>query len=276
VRRAVPFLQFKSLTVHRGLHPALSDVSLELRSGESVAVIGPNGSGKSTLVKAVTRECYPWDGEAKVFGKDRWDVFALRHQLGIVTQDVQRAAETNVAGRDIPGLEVVLSGFFSSVGVWDVAEVTPEMTRKARRALAFLGVSHLAERPLTEMSSGEARRVLIARALAHEPQALILDEPTNSLDIAALQVFLKWMRKIVRSGTDLVLVTHHLHDVVPEIRRVILLKDGRLFADGEKSKILTSENLSAVFGIPIQVSVSKGWYAASSKASGASFGTDPG
>ena len=264
MRKASPFLEFRHLSVHRGTRPALLDVTVSLHAGESVAVIGPNGSGKSTLVKAVTRECYPWEGKAKVFGQERWDVFELRNRLGIVTQDVQRAAETNVAGRDIPGLEVVLSGFFSSVGVWDASRVTADMLKKARAALKFMGAAHLSERPLTEMSSGEARRVLIARALAHRPGALILDEPTNSLDLAALRVFLGWLRKIVRSGTDLVLVTHHLHDVVPEIQRVVLLKDGRVFADGKKREVLTSKNLSAVFGLPIRVTESKGWYLAQS------------
>jgi len=263
MKPGLPFLQFRHLSVHRGERPALIDVSVDLRLGESVAIIGPNGSGKSTLVKAVTRECYPWEGEARVFGQERWDVFALRRQLGIVTQDVQRAAETNSSGRDIPGLEVVLSGYFSSVGVWDAARVTPLMVRQAKRALAFMGAAHLAERPLTEMSSGEARRVLIARALAHKPGALILDEPTNSLDIAALQTFLKWVRKVVRAGTDLVIVTHHLHDVIPEISRVVLLKDGRLFADGPKKDVLTSAHLSEVFGIPIRVSEKRGWYSVS-------------
>ena len=262
MKRGAPFLEFKHLSVHRGERPALHDLTVELRCGESVAVIGPNGSGKSTLVKAVTRECYPWEGEAKVFGQARWDVFELRKQLGIVTQDVQRAVETNVAGRDIPGLEVVLSGYFSSVGVWDMARVTSAMVRQSKRALAFMGAAHLAERPLTEMSSGEARRVLIARALAHEPGALILDEPTNSLDMAALQVFLKWVRKVVRAGTDLVLVTHHLHDVIPEITRIVLLKEGKLFADGKKRDVLTSDNLTAVFGRPITVTQRRGWYTA--------------
>jgi iron complex transport system ATP-binding protein len=260
VAAGAPFLQFRKLTVRRGERLALRGLSLDLRSGESVAVIGPNGSGKSTLIKAVTHECYPEEGEARMFGQARWNVFELRNRLGIVTQDVQRAAESNVAGRDIPGLEVVLSGFFSSVGVWEKSRVTPAMTAAARRSLAFLGAAHLAARPLTEMSAGEARRVMIARALAHQPGALILDEPTNSLDLAALAAFLKIMRRIIRAGTDLVLVTHHLHDVVPEIRRAVLLKDGKVFADGRKKDVLTSENLSKVFGIRLRVTERGGWY----------------
>ncbi len=257
-----PFLSFHHLTVHRGERTALTDVTLSLRAGESVAIIGPNGSGKSTLVKAITRECYPWEGEARVFGSASWDVFELRNRLGIVTQDVQRAAEQNVAGRDIPGLEVVLSGFFSSVGVWDPSLVTADMVARARKALAKLEADHLGERPLSEMSSGEARRVLIARALAHEPDALLLDEPTNSLDIRALDEFLRGVRRVVKGGTDLVLVTHHLHDVIPEISRVVLLKDGKLFRDGAKKDVLTTSNLSKLFDMPIKVTCENGWYAA--------------
>lgn len=257
---ARPFLKFDRVTVHRGQRPALAEVSFEVRPGESIALIGPNGSGKSTLVKAVTRECYPWDGDVSVFGESAWDVFDLRKRLGIVTQEAQRASETNVAGREIPGIEVVLSGFFSSVGVWEPRLVTPAMTKAAREALAFLGALHLAERPLTEMSAGEARRVFIARALAHRPKALLLDEPTNSLDVVALQTFLSLLRKIAGHGTDLVLVTHHLRDVIPEIGRVILLRGGAVAADGPKEKVLTSENLSRVFGARLRVVRTGPWF----------------
>ncbi|MBV9080074.1 MAG: ATP-binding cassette domain-containing protein [Elusimicrobia bacterium] len=257
---AAAFLQFDNVTVNRGPTAALRGLTLTLREGEGVAIIGPNGSGKSTLVKAITRECYPYDGELRVFGRASWDVFELRDRLGIVTQDLQRANETNVAGRDIPGLEAVLSGFFSSVGVWDDARVTKAMVACAKAALKRVGAAHLANRPLTEMSSGEARRVMIARALAHEPRALVLDEPTNSLDLAALDEFLSLIRRIARRGTDLVLVTHHLHDVVPEIRRVVLLKNGRVFRDGPKGEVLTSATLSRLFDRRVMVEHRDGWY----------------
>ena len=261
---SAPFLSFEGLVVHRGERPALNGLTLSLRSGESVAIIGPNGCGKSTLVKAISRECYPWEGTVKVFGRDGWDVFELRNRLGIVTQDVQRAAEQNVSGRDIPGLEVVLSGFFSSVGVWEPERVTPDMVSRANTALRELDALHLAERPLCEMSSGEARRVLLARALAHGPQALLLDEPTNSLDLRALDDFLNILRRIVRKGTDLVLVTHHLHDVIPEISRVVLIRDGRVFREGPKREVLTSSTLTDLFGFPVRVTERRGWFAAQS------------
>ncbi|HYM12068.1 MAG TPA: ATP-binding cassette domain-containing protein, partial [Bryobacterales bacterium] len=158
------------------------------------------------------------------------------------------------------GREVVLSGFFSSVGVQPYHHATRGMLRKADEVLERLEIPHLAERPVEEMSSGEARRVLIGRALVHDPKALVLDEPGNSLDLRAFEELRAVVRKLARSGVTILLVTHHLPEIIPEIGRVILLKNGRVFRDGPKEKILTAANLSKLFGGRVELLRRGGYY----------------
>ncbi len=214
---------------------ALRDFSLTIAEGEHVAILGPNGSGKSSFIKAITRECYPLQGSrVRILGRERWNIFELRSQLGIVTNDLMLACS-----RDYTGRETVLSGFFSSVGLWPYHLVTPEMEAQADRFIEFLEVEHLASRNIAEMSSGEARRFLIARALVHDPRTLVFDEPTNSLDLHAARMLHGAMRQIAQAGKSILLVTHHLPDIIPEIDRVVMMQDGRVCFDGPKEEALT-------------------------------------
>ncbi len=254
-----PLLEFRNVTIARGERVALHSLNLKIALGEHTAILGPNGSGKSTLIKAINRECYPLlvEGESwvRLFGRDRWHVFELRSLLGIVTQDLLDSYK-----RDFTGREAILSGFFSSVGVWPHHEVTGAMRQKADEILHLLEVEHLAGRTMDELSSGEARRLVIGRALVHDPKALLLDEPTNSLDLRALYELRDIMRKLAQRGITLLLVTHHLPDVIPEIGRVVLLKDGRVFRDGTKQEVLTSAGLSELFGLDITLHEEGGYY----------------
>ena len=251
-------LEFKNVTVVRGHKKILNSLSLTIRKGENVAILGPNGAGKSSFIKTITREYYPLpqkkDYSFKIWGKDRWDVFDLRFLLGIVSSDLQ-----NDFAREMSGMEVVLSGFFSSIGLYG-HRVTRKMRNRAEEILEFLEIYDLRDRFMTEMSSGEARRFLIARALIHNPKALILDEPTNSLDLHALYKFSDILRKIARSGVSVILVTQNLHDIIPEIGRVILMKDGKLFKDGPKEDILSDKNISMLFGTSVGIKRKDGYY----------------
>src|SRR5579884_453230 len=171
-------IELRNVQVNRGPRTVLHDFNLSIEAGEHVAILGPNGCGKSTLIKTITRELYPVarpGSGLKILGQEVWNVFELRPLLGIVSNDLM-AWCTGVA----LGSDVVLSGFFSSNDVYPNHLVAPEQIEKAAAALAKLQISHLADRPVSEMSSGEARRVLIARALVHQPKALIFDEPSNS------------------------------------------------------------------------------------------------
>jgi iron complex transport system ATP-binding protein len=244
-----PLLEFQNVTVMRGSKRALDSLTFSIAQGEHVAILGPNGSGKSTLIKAITRECYPVQGSVlRILGQDRWNVFDLRVQLGIVSNDLAQTC-----ARDIKGREAVLSGFFSSIGLMPYHEVTPAMERKADEVLELLEVPHLADRWMDEVSSGEARRILIGRALVHDPRALVLDEPTTSLDLRATWDVHEILRKLARSGITIIMVTHHLPDLIPEIGRAILLKQGRVFHDGPRAGALTPAMLASLFEMPPEV-----------------------
>ena len=253
-----PLLDFRNLRVMRGQKVALDDLSLRIGAEEHVALLGPNGCGKSTLIKTITRECYPVarsESSMSILGKECWDVFDLRTQLGIVSNDLMLSCTGDACGRD-----VVLSGFFSSISIFPNHTVDPRHRALADKALAELKISHLAERAVSEMSSGEARRVLIARALVHRPRAMLFDEPCNSLDLAAQQSLRQTMRALAISGTAIMLVTHELADIVPEIQRVVLMSRGRVVADGPKDEILQVERLARLFGVSVEMARRDGHY----------------
>jgi len=253
-----PLIEFENVHIARGGNLALRGVTLSIRPGEHAAILGPNGSGKSTLIKAITRECYPLEkppSRLRIFGSDVWNVFDLRALLGIVTNDL---AERCVQPYTVE--ETVLSGFFSSIGIWPNHAVTAAMRDKAASLMDLLEIGHLASRQMTEMSSGEVRRTVIARALVHEPKALLLDEPANSLDIRSQFELRDAVRKLAAQGIGLLLVTHHLPDIVPEIGRVIGLKDGRVWLDGPKVEVLTQAALASLFGVAIRLECRDGFY----------------
>jgi iron complex transport system ATP-binding protein len=254
-----PLIDFQNVTVQRDRRVVLDSVTLSIAQGEHVAILGPNGSGKSTLIKVISRELYPilkdepWS--LRILGRERWHLFELRNHLGIVSNDWMQ-----MCTRDYSGYEIVLSGFFGSVGIWPYYEVLPEMERKAREVMELLEITHLAERSTNEMSSGEARRMLIARALVHDPQALILDEPTTSLDLHATRDLRGAFRKLAGNGISIIMVTHHLPDIIPEMKRVVMIRNGKIYRDGAKEEVLEAQALSAVFRVPVEVLERDGYY----------------
>jgi iron complex transport system ATP-binding protein len=253
-----PLIELCNVSVVRSGRVVLHDVNLRIETGEHVAIMGPNGSGKSTLIKTITRELYPLydkSSSIKLFGQETWNVSELRSMLGIVTNDIAAFYSRPITGRD-----AVLSGFFSSVGMARHHTIKPGMCEKTEELLALLEVGHLAEREIGEMSSGEVRRVMIARALVHDPKALLFDEPSNSLDVFAQIELRHTMSTLAQSGIALLLVTHHLPDVVPEIERVIFMRDGRIVGDGPKPELLTTDWMNSLFGCPVQVTNNGGYY----------------
>jgi iron complex transport system ATP-binding protein len=256
---SIPLIDFQNVTVRRDCRVVLESVTLSIAQGEHAAILGPNGSGKSTLIKVISRDLYPvikaepWS--LRILGRDRWHLFDLRNHLGIVSNDWMQ-----MCTRDYSGYEIVLSGFFGSVGIWPYHHTTPEMERKAREVMELLEIPHLAERSTNGVSSGEARRILIARALVHDPQALVLDEPTSSLDLHATHELREILRKLARSGISIIMVTHHLPDIIPEMQRVVLIRDGRVYRDGPKEELLEARTLTALFGIPVEVLERGGYY----------------
>ncbi|MGV3613787.1 MAG: ABC transporter ATP-binding protein [Fimbriimonas sp.] len=242
-----PLLEMRRVTVVREGRRALDAVDLSIGPDERVAILGANGSGKSTLLKLVTRELYPHpsSGAFRILGRDRWEVAKLRGTLGIVSNDLQARLAPHLTA-----VAAVVTGFTGHVDAYR-EDFGHDRVARSLRALEAADASHLAERRLETLSSGEARRVLLARALAHDPPTLLLDEPSTSLDLASAHALMRTVRGLVHAGRGLVLVTHHLEEIVPEIGRVVLLREGRIVADGPRAEVMTAANLSLTFGVPI-------------------------
>src|SRR5215469_2863630 len=227
------FLEMRNVNVARGDRIVLHDVNLSIRTGEHVIILGPNGCGKSTLILTMSCQIYPIvlpGMHVCIFGRERWDLTQLRKHFGVVSAGTR--------GLDLPGertavttgLDAVIAGFFSASTLWPNLHVTEEMRARAVEALERMEALHLAEQLVGEMSAGEKRRILIARALVHRPRQLLLDEPSNALDLAAQR--------------DL---------------REILMRDGRIVADGPREELLTAPRLSELFNTNVRIGRDDEW-----------------
>jgi iron complex transport system ATP-binding protein len=251
------FLEMRNVNVARGDRVVLHDVNLSIRTGEHVAIMGPNGCGKSTLILAMNCQLYPMvrpGMKVSIFGREHWALTELRRHFGVVGSELpgERTAVTT-------GLDAVVAGFFSASTIWPNLHVTEEMRERAREALERIEAMHLAEQLVGTMSAGEKRRIVIARALVHRPQQLLLDEPSNALDLAAQRDLRITLRKLAQEGTGLVLVTHHLSDILPEVERIILMRDGRIVGDGPREELLTELRLSELFRAPVRIGRDEEW-----------------
>ncbi|GBR73326.1 molybdenum ABC transporter ATP-binding protein [Candidatus Termititenax aidoneus] len=255
------FLQLNKASIRRGGQTILKNISLSIGLGEQVAVLGPNGAGKSTLLKMLSGDIYPLYRRApaiRLFGQERWDLFSLRHKLAVISGALQ---EQHQQHPDCAGLNIILSGLFGSIDIHENHCVTAAQKKAALRIARELNLTKLVKKTVNTFSSGELRSFLIGRALINEPQVIVLDEPTVSLDVQARAQFLQNIRRLAQTGRSVILVTHLLEEIIPEITRVIILKNGRIFADGKKEKILTGAMLSRTFGLPLRVEKNKGWAA---------------
>jgi molybdate transport system ATP-binding protein len=234
-----PLVELSNAEVRLGGARVLSSVSFALREGESWALLGPNGSGKSTLLRLLRGEVWPHHegGGRRVFhldGAAEESPIGVRERIGLVSAELQQ----EYVRRDwaLRAEAVVRSGFTDSV--WPPEAATPAQTARIAEVLATLGIAHLADRSVLELSSGEARRVLLARALAARPRLLFLDEPCHGLDAAARESFLGLVSQVVREGTPIVLATHRHDELVPEITKVAVMHGGRILAQGGREEVL--------------------------------------
>ena len=253
-------LDIRNASLYRGDTCVFENLTLRIRRGEHVVVLGPNGAGKTTLVKALNRELYPRaDSRSRfrILGRDRWNVWELRSQLGIVSAELQQNYRIEASARD-----VVLSGFLSSIGVHGTLAhaIDSSQRDRAEETLAELSGPGTGDRAFATLSTGEQRRVLLARALVHEPHTLILDEPASGLDLKSRFDLLRRLRRLAANGTSFVIVTHHLHEILPETQRIVLLEGGKIAADGPPSEVLNDKTLSDVYDTPIRILESDRWY----------------
>jgi iron complex transport system ATP-binding protein len=253
------FLELEHVNVARGDAMVLHDVNLRVEAGEQIAILGPNGCGKSTLIKTMTCELYPVVLEGtrvSIFGRERWDLTELKKRLGVVSPELPGRQTLRTTGRD-----AVLTGFFSSSTLWPNLVVTEAMRARAEEVLELVGAVGISEKLVGEMSAGEQRRVMIGRALVGSgADMLLLDEPSNALDLAAQQGLRSMLRRLAQNGTGMLMITHHIADILPEIGRVILMRDGRIVADGAKEKLLTAEVLGELFGVRVEVTERDGFF----------------
>ncbi len=253
-----PMIDFNNVTAYQQQTRVLDGFSLHIGEGEKVAILGPNGAGKSTLLKLISRELYPVDrpdSSLNLFGLQNVTLWDLRSRIGFVSQDLQEDYTPFTQA-----LDVVISGFFGAIGSHGHLQPTPEQAEKAREMLAQVEMDGYAERMFQRLSTGQKRRLLLARALIHEPRALILDEPANGLDMGASLQMLTLLRRFCGPEHAMIITTHHLDEIIPEIERVVLLANGKVVADGPKAEILTSENLSTLYQAPLKVTEQDGWY----------------
>ena len=253
-------IDLQNITVFQGRNKVLDNFSLTIDESQSTVILGPNGSGKTTLLKLLNRELYIVEdpkSSLKIFEKDKWNVDDLRSNLGVVSQHLQHGYSESAIG-----LYVVLSGFYSSDGIWQHQKFEDEKLNRAQEVMDLLSISDLQDRPFSSMSTGEQRKFLLARSLVNDPAVLVFDEPTSGLDMSTCFQYLEIIRELISMGKKVVLVTHHVHEIPPEVTRVILLKEGKIIDDGNKDEILTNANLTNLFDWPIKVTKENGYYQA--------------
>jgi iron complex transport system ATP-binding protein len=252
------FLYLSHVNVARGENVVLHDINLSVNAGEHIAILGPNGCGKSTLIKTITCECYPMvepETKVSIFGRERWDLTELKKRLGVVSAELPGKQTLTTSGRD-----AVLTGFFSSSTLWPNLTVTDEMRVRADEILSLIDAEPLRDKPVGHMSAGQQRRIMIGRALVASSQMLLLDEPSNALDLAAQQELRNLLRRLAQQGTGILLITHHVSDIIPEIDRILMMRDGRIVADGARSQLLTEQKLSDLFRIEVRLTEKDGFH----------------
>ena len=251
------WLDLRNVDAWLGDRPVLHDLSLELTLGQSATVLGPNGAGKSSLIKLIDRSLYPIvrpNSHLRLFGSDTVNLWKLRGRLGVVSSELEQRLH-----RRTPVDEVVVSSFFGAMRLGRDQEPSPQQWDQARDLLDQLKLNGVRERCYGELSDGQRRRLLIARALVHQPEVLVLDEPSRALDLQACHQLLTILRSLIKGGTTVLQVTHRVDTIVPEMQRVLFLNEGRLVGDGSKTEMLRPQELSELFKTPLDVVEANGF-----------------
>nr|WP_253298082.1 ABC transporter ATP-binding protein [Paenibacillus sp. MSJ-34] len=229
----------------------MKNVNWTIRKGEHWALLGLNGSGKTTLLNMITGYIWPTKGEISVLGHQYGtvDLREMRKRIGWVSSSFQERIHPNEKTQHL-----VISGLHASVGLFE--QPTEDHMQKAVSLMETLGCAHLLDRPYQTCSQGEKQKLLIARALMASPDLLILDEAGNGLDFLSRESLLQSIASLVnqKDAPTLLYVTHHVEEILPEFTHSLLLRKGTVFASGKTEEILTSEQLSALFETPVQVS----------------------
>lgn len=246
-------IKFKNINVGYDEKIILKNLNLTIKQGEHWAILGANGSGKSTLMKLIQSQIHPRfdkNSTKELFGMGNYSLFELREKLGVISNDLHNFFHEKVPF--LSGYEVVQSGFYSTFSIFKHQDFTDEQHKRVDETLEFLEITHLKNKKVSTMSTGELRKCIIARALIHNPQAFILDEPTVGLDIKAQINFLKMLQKLAKKSS-IILVTHHLEEIFEDITNIALIYENTIYKSGSKQEILTSQNLSTVFDTKLKI-----------------------
>ena len=245
-----PVVQFNHVSFIRDDNTILHDISFRIEKGQHWAIIGPNGSGKTSLVSIINGYHQPSKGKVEVLGRrfGKSDLRELRHHIGEASSEIKNMLHPQDTVTDI-----VLSGRFATIGLYE--KPLQEDLEIAGKLHEFFDLAELAGRPFNILSSGEQQKTLLARALLPNPDLLVLDEPCAELDIGAREELLKIVQKMCEfpGGPTVILVTHHIEEIVPAISHALVLREGRIVAQGTKMEVLTGEVLSRTFDLKIEV-----------------------
>ena len=254
-----------SLTLHRGDTTILDRLSCQIKRGEVVAILGSNGCGKTTFARCITGHLFASKGKLQVLGQTMGEtnIPKLRKRIGLVnpTTDSSSAhASGAIVDARLSATHAVCTGYFATVGLYD--KPTNEQTDHAQELLRSVGLGHRLDHTFAHLSTGEQRRALIARALVHLPELLILDEPTAGLDLAGREQVLMAVEMILsqKNAPALMMITHHVEELSPRTTRVLLMKDGRFLKQGTPKEMITPEHLTETFGCKVFVRKIHGRY----------------
>jgi len=247
----LPWLEMKNIEAWVGGNRVFNDLNLNLLNGQNTVVLGPNGSGKSSLIKLISRELYPVvkeNSSFRLFGSATIDLIKIRKRIGILTNGIETRTPQECVGRDI-----ILSGFLGSIGINKREFLSESMYTKLEEIIKLMSLEAIAYKSFRELSDGQKRRLLLARTLINNPDILILDEPTNAIDLKAKHQLLASFRKLCKNGKTILLVTHQIDNVIKEFNRIVLMKNGKIIEDGKPFEILRSDLLSDLFETPLEV-----------------------
>ena len=253
--KAKYWIESKNVEVNLNGKSLIKDIDLRIKHKEHTVILGPNGAGKSTLLKLIDRTVYPIHKKGsyfRLFGSSNINIWDLRKKIGFLSKDV----EERIPG-SLSSVDVIISGIFGVFKRIDNEAIIEQYREKADKLLKTLRLDSIRNQSFGELSDGQKRLVTIIRALIHEPQVVILDEPTNSLDLASKKIIIESLDKLTCTDTTLVQVTHDISNIIQGTKRIVLMKKGSIVANGSPKQILKDEVLSELFDIKLHLLFAK-------------------